>query len=200
VRAEGPITFGSFNNLAKLSVATVGLWARVLQAVPGSRLLLKGRALNEESVRSFVCGQFETAGVSRDRVECVGETAKFRDHLAMYDRVDVALDTVPYNGTTTTCEALWMGVPVVALRGRNHASRVGASLLAAAELPELVAGEEGEFVRIAAGLAGDRGRVDELRKTLRSRVQQSSLCDGGAHTRSLELAYRAIWIEWCSLV
>jgi predicted O-linked N-acetylglucosamine transferase (SPINDLY family) len=119
------------------------------------------------------------------------------DHLAAYRRVDIALDTHPYNGTTTTCEALYMGVPVVTLAGRHHASRVGASLLHAVGLPGLVADSPDEYVRIAAGLAADAARRAELRASLRAMLLGSPLCDAPGFARKFGEALRGVWRERC---
>lgn len=195
---DRPLTFGSFNNLAKLSPGAVALWSGVLATVPGSRLLLKGNALREESVRSGIRTRFQGAGVDGERVDFLPETAAFHDHLACYGHVDVALDSMPYNGTTTTCEALWMGVPVVTLRGRLHAGRVGASLLTAAGCSEWVAETPEQFAATAAGLVSDRAKLDVLRAKLRGRVRTSRLCDATTHTREIEAAYRRMWHAWCA--
>ncbi|MGD0465031.1 MAG: hypothetical protein ABSB74_21315, partial [Tepidisphaeraceae bacterium] len=119
-------------------------------------------------------------------------------HLELYHRVDLALDTYPYHGTTTTCEALWMGVPVVSLAGRTHASRVGVSLLSNVGLPEFIARTPQQYVQIATGLAGDLPRLAELRRTLRPRMQASPLMDAPRFARNVEAAYRRMWENWCS--
>jgi protein O-GlcNAc transferase len=118
-------------------------------------------------------------------------------HLALYDRIDIALDPFPYNGTTTTCQALWMGVPVVALRGDRHASRVGASLLTQIGLTDLIADSIGAYVEIAVALASDPARLADLRHSLRRRMAASSLCDAGGFARKTEHAYRTMWQRWC---
>jgi predicted O-linked N-acetylglucosamine transferase (SPINDLY family) len=120
-----------------------------------------------------------------------------RRHLAAYDRVDIALDPFPYNGTTTTCEALWMGVPVVALAGDAHMSRVGVSLLTRVGLPELVADTPARYVEIASRLAADRGRLRALRGTLRAQIAGSPVCDAPLVTSGLETALRQVWQDWC---
>lgn len=178
------ITFGSFNNAQKLSTATVRLWSRLLREVPGSRLLLKGVAFSEAALRADVLARFAAEGATS--VEILPRAATTAAHLALYDRIDVGLDPTPYNGTTTTCEALWMGVPVITMAGQTHASRVGASLLTAVGLPELIAADEEGFVRLAQDLAADPGRVAGLRAGLRARVAGSPLCDGAGWCREFE--------------
>jgi predicted O-linked N-acetylglucosamine transferase (SPINDLY family) len=118
-------------------------------------------------------------------------------HLAAYHQVDIALDPFPYNGTTTTCEALWMGVPVVTLRGDRHVGRVGASLLTQVGLPDLIAASVEEYVEVAAALAVDAARLNELRRSLRQRMAASPLCDGRAFARKIESAFRGMWRKWC---
>lgn len=195
--ASGHVTFGSFNTNPKLSGATLDLWARVLRENPGSRLLLKNQDLNDASIVELRRRQFAERGVEPERVDLMGETPTKAEHLGMYARVDIALDPFPYNGTTTTVEALFMGVPVVALEGASHVSRVSVSLLSVVGLEELIARNADEYARIARELASDAGRLAELRRTLRGRVLGSALCDGRAFTRTLEAAYRAMWRAWC---
>jgi predicted O-linked N-acetylglucosamine transferase (SPINDLY family) len=196
-KTAGHVTFGSFNALAKLSDATVELWSRVLGAVANSRLLLKTRVLSDEPTRRLTLERFARHGVTAERIEMLGGSNSMPEHLASYARVDVALDTFPYHGTTTTCEAMWMGVPVVTLAGKTHASRVGVSLLNAAGLPELIAGDGDAFVRIATEWAGDVARLESTRAGLRERMLASPLCDATNFTRGLEAALRQIWVEWC---
>ncbi len=187
--AEGPITFGSFNQAAKISPSTLRLWARVIAAVPGSRLLLKARGLGDASTVASLLDRAKAAGIDPARVECAGQLRDDRAHLGAYGRVDVALDPFPYNGTTTTCEALWMGVPTVVRAGDRHAARVGVSLLTRVGLP-LIAASDDDYVALAAALAADRPRLASLRASLRARMAASSLCDAAAFTRGLERAYR----------
>ena len=134
---DGFVTFGSFNNLAKVSRTLVGHWAAILTAVPYSRLLLKSKGLSANGSREHMRQQFRDHGIDAERIELVGWTSDRIDHMNLYRKVDIALDTFPYNGTTTTCEALWMGVPVMTLAGLVHVSRVGASLLHAVGLAEM---------------------------------------------------------------
>jgi predicted O-linked N-acetylglucosamine transferase (SPINDLY family) len=192
-----PITFGSFNAPMKIGTGTLDAWARVLREVPGSRLLLKGRPFGDAGVRRRVQDELAGRGIDAQRIEFALWTPTIRDHLACYSRVDVALDTFPYNGTTTTCEALWMGVPVVTLEGRMHAGRVGASLLTAVGKPELIARTTDEYVALAARLARDPGRLASLRFSLREKMATSPLRDETGHAARFEAALRSAWREWC---
>ncbi|MFM1822172.1 MAG: hypothetical protein RI967_438 [Planctomycetota bacterium] len=188
---DGPIVFGSFNLSSKISADTVALWSEVLSQVPDAQLLAKSKALAGDLARGHFLARLEAAGIARARVEIVAYTPSIEAHLALYRRVHIALDTVPYNGTTTTCEALWMGVPVVVLEGDRHAARVGASLLAAAGLPEFIARDGTAYARIAADLARDATRLADLRATLRARLSASPLTDRSAYATRLLAALRA---------
>ncbi|MBK9188155.1 MAG: hypothetical protein IPM33_04285 [Phycisphaerales bacterium] len=196
-RGDGPVTFGSFNALQKINPPLVHLWARVLQAVPGSVLLLKSWNLADRGSWAEFTRRFTDAGIDETRLQLCEPIAGIAEHLAAYSRVDVALDTFPYHGTTTTCEALWMGVPVVTLAGDRHASRVGASLLHAAGLPDLVAKDEEAYVHIATSLAGHATRRAHLRATLRDDLRAGPLCDEASYCRRLESALRGLWRQWC---
>lgn len=194
----GSITFGSFNEAKKISHEVLGLWAKVLKAAPGSRLLLKAGSFDDEVVRRDVEARFLRKGIGADRLEIVARTPSRAEHLAYYGRVDVALDTFPYHGTTTTCEAMWMGVPTVSLRGDRHASRVGASLLHSVGLDALIANSHEEFVNAAISLTNDLPALKKLRAGLRERMWTSPLCDAPGFTGDLEAAYRAWWHTWCA--
>jgi len=194
----GHITFGSFNAMAKINEGVVALWAKLLEAVPRSRLLMKNHSLRDAATRARYAALFEARGIAPDRLDLVGSLERPTEHLMLYNRVDIGLDPFPYNGTTTTCEALWMGVPVMTLAGDRHAGRVGASLLTQVGLTELVAQTPDDYVRLAAALAGDRERLTALRAALRERMQRSPLCDAQSFTRDLEAAYRERWQAWCA--
>jgi protein O-GlcNAc transferase len=195
---QGHVTFGCFSNIFKVTPQILPLWARILGEVPGSRLLLKDKAFASASTRGRVIAALQQAGIEPGRVELLPFEHVHQNHLALYRRVDVALDTFPYCGTTTTCDALWMGVPVVSMTGRNHASRVGLSLLNAAGMPELAGSDEREYVEIAKAVAGDFDKLEMIRDSLRQRMRQSRLLDAPAFTRGLEAAYRSAWCKWCS--
>jgi predicted O-linked N-acetylglucosamine transferase (SPINDLY family) len=188
-----PITFGSFNNLQKISPETIQSWAGVLTAVPDSRLLLKSPGLSDPSVQRLLIERLGQAGILPGRVEMIAFTKDRREHLALYHRVHVALDTTPYNGTTTTCEALWMGVPVVTTLGDRHAARVSASLLHACGHAELVAKDADAFVELARTLAADRTRLSALRTGLRGELRTSPLCDAPAYAARFHAAIRECW-------
>jgi predicted O-linked N-acetylglucosamine transferase (SPINDLY family) len=197
-RTDSRVTFGSFNNLAKISLETVALWSRVLAEVPNSRLMIKGHYFADAGTRERFCRRFSEYGVAGDRLLLFSEPRGAVEHYDTLNRVDIALDTVPYNGTTTTCEALWMGVPVIVLAGARHASRVGVSLLKAAGLPELIAPTPDAYVGLARALARDLGGLAALRTSLRARLAGSPLLDTRQLTRDLEATYRTLWRQWCA--
>jgi predicted O-linked N-acetylglucosamine transferase (SPINDLY family) len=192
------VTFGSFNLASKISPETIALWAAAMAAVPESRLLLKSRSLGHAESRMRLLERLAAGGIAGDRVETVAYTASVAEHLDLYARVHVALDAFPYAGATTTCEALWMGVPVVTLAGDRHAARVGASLLAAAGLPELVANTPERFAGITARLAHDRDRLAGFRTQARERLRASPLLDAAAYAARFHAALRSCWRDRCA--
>ncbi len=196
--AAGRVTFGCFNNLAKVTPEMVALWSRLLGAVPQARLLLKAHALGNDSARRSLHAQFAAHGIDAARVTLLGPEESPAGHLGRYREVDIALDTFPYHGTTTTCEALWMGVPVVTLAGGTHVSRVGASILKRAGLDELVAATPEDYVAKAAALAADPKKLGALRQGLRARLRASPLLDAAGFARSVEAAYQDAWKAWAA--
>lgn len=196
-QARGCVTFGSFNDLAKITDTMLATWSRVLAAVPASRLKLKGRGLSAGGVREALEERLARAGIELARVELLERTPDTVSHLALYHDVDIALDTFPYHGTTTTCEALWMGVPVVTLVGDRHMSRVGASLLTAIGHPEWCANERDGYVRIATELAGDIARLAAIRAGLRAELHASPLLDFTGQAACFGAALRECWAAWC---
>jgi protein O-GlcNAc transferase len=193
----GHITFGSFNNLAKVTPEVVRCWSAILLAVPGSRLVLKSHTLADAGVAQRYTALFAAADVAADRLDLLPRITATDGHLAAYHRIDIALDPFPYNGTTTSCEALWMGVPVVTLAGSRHAGRVGASLLSRLGLGALIAADEASYVATAARLAGDRPALATLRDGLRERMRQSPLCDAAGFAREMAVAFRRMWQSRC---
>jgi predicted O-linked N-acetylglucosamine transferase (SPINDLY family) len=197
VVGSGEIVFASFNAVQKINKPLAELWRDVLDATPGSRLLLKANGLREADAVTTVAKRLAAWGLPMERVELVGATRTRAEHLAMYAQVDVALDTYPYHGTTTTCEALWMGVPVVVLAGDRHASRVGISLLQAVGRREMVAQTRAEYVQIASSLAKNASKLQKIRADLRRNVSESPLCDEVAFGERLRSNLRDMWRNWC---
>ena len=191
------VTFGSFNNFTKVNPETVALWADVLNAVPGSRLLCKSQSSKDQTAQSVIRQGLEKAGIDPGRISFSSFRKTQESHLSVYHDIDIALDTFPYNGTTTTCEALWMGVPVVTLCGERHASRVSASLLSTIGFPAGIAESRDEYVLTARLLAETPGMLRMLRRTLRDSVMRSPLCDSRFHAERLENAFRTVWRAWC---
>lgn len=197
---SGNVTFGCFNAPAKFSDSILAIWGEVLRTVPGSRLMLKGQGFGLSSMRERYLERLARAGLDPARVEFIERTTGTAEHLALYHRVDIALDTFPYHGTTTTCEALWMGCPVVTLLGDRHAARVTASLVSAVGHPEWVARSPSEYVAIAAGLARDVNGLAELRGRLREEMSASVLLDHVGQAGCFGAAVRACWRDWCGSV
>jgi predicted O-linked N-acetylglucosamine transferase (SPINDLY family) len=191
------VAFGSFNNPVKVNDSVLGLWGGILRQVPRARLQLKYRN-RFGPLRGRIERVLAAESVTADRLELSDEALAHAGHLALYNRIDIALDPFPFTGSTTTFEALWMGVPVVTLAGRTMASRWSASILHALKLDELIAHSPADYVAKAVALANDPPRLAELRSTLRARVANSPLCDGRGRTRQIERLLRAVWRRWCS--
>lgn len=195
--AERPLTFGSFNNVPKLTPHTIKLWSAVLSEVPGSRLILKAPSFKDEmAIRTFR-ERFAAEGVDTDRIEFRGPVG-LTDMMAEYADVDIALDPVPYNGGTTTLQALWMGVPVVVKEGANFVSRMGASFMRAAGLSDWVAKNDAEYVKIAAKMAKDRQALLKLKQGLRDRLLDAPGWNIAGYTRDFEKALQAMWAQYCT--
>jgi predicted O-linked N-acetylglucosamine transferase (SPINDLY family) len=192
---NGCVTFGSLNNFCKVTEPTLRLWGQVLAGVKDSRLMIMSAA---GSHRQRVLATLGEEGIAAERVEFVEPRGR-AGYLELYHRMDVMLDTFPYNGHTTSLDALWMGVPVVSLAGASSVARAGLSQLSNLGLPELVAWNAEEFRRIAIQLAGDIPRLAELRRTLRARMETSVLMDAPRFACGIEGAYRAMWRRWCGL-
>jgi protein O-GlcNAc transferase len=197
VLKAGHVTFGSFNNFAKVSPEVIELWTKILTAIPGSRLLMKAKSLSDRSTRDYVMGLFLQRGMTAGRIDLLSWEPSTGGHLETYKRIDIGLDTFPYAGTTTTCEAGWMGVPVITLAGNTHASRVGASLLSNIGIPELIAKTPDEYLAMAVNLANDTKSLQRLHEGLRSMMMRSPLTDAKRFIIDLENSFRSIWREWC---
>jgi len=188
----GGVTFGCFNRLSKLNDAVLALWARVLQAVPGSRLLLKAKELIEPSAQQATVARFAVHGIEPERILVEGFTPR-ADYLSNYQRVDIALDPFPFPGGTTTAEALWMGVPVLTRRGNRFLSHAGESLLHAAGLAQWIADDDDDYVAKARGFAQDRAGLAACRASLRQQLVASPLCDAPRFSAHLEHALHDMW-------
>jgi predicted O-linked N-acetylglucosamine transferase (SPINDLY family) len=193
-RAAGFITFGSMNNIAKVSEAAVATWSGILKRVPGSRLVLTN--LPEGEGTAQIARRFAAQGIAEERLVLQGKLSA-EAYEAQLQKIDLGLDPYPYNGTTTTCQSLWMGIPVITLEGETSVARSGYALLQTLGLEELIARDEAEYVEIATRLANDLDRLDALRSGMRSRFEASALRDETGFTREIEDAYRAIWRDWC---
>lgn len=187
------ITFGSFNNLAKINDSVINVWSEVLKKLANSRLLIKNPSLTDVTTREAYVEKFKQCGIEDKRIKLIGHTPTRYQHLSMYADIDIALDTFPYNGTTTTCEALWMGVPVISLCGDHHAARVGASLLSAANKSEWIAYSEEGYIEKALSLAENTEILKSNREKQRDFISNTPLLDNRAFVISLENAYQKIW-------
>ena len=190
---EDGMILGSFNELTKLTPAAIRLWSLVMTALPDARLLLKARRLDNASVQEDLAQRFAAHGIPRSRLIFYPRTASFRQHMATYGEMDIALDPLPRTGGTTTMEALWMGVPVVTLAGERFIERLSASVLAAIGLEELVAESEADYIDKVCALAADHERRQALRSSLRQRMSESSLCNARSLARAMEDAYADMW-------
>lgn len=192
--AKGYVTFGSFNTLPKIGPQVVAVWARILKALPTARLMIL--TVPEGSTRTRLAQAFAAHGIGPERLELMARLPSWQ-FMEAHQQADIALDPFPYNGTTTTCQTLWMGVPVIALAGSAHVSRVGVSMLSNLGLQHLIARDHQEYVSLAVSLAENREELAALRAGLRERMQASPLTDGARLTGFLETAYVKMWGDYC---
>jgi len=192
-QTDGRVTFGCLNNFCKVNEQVLRLWAQVLQTIPTSRFML---LCPEGSHRQSLLDMLRRERINPDRIELIGGRPRLQ-YLELYRRIDLGLDTFPYNGHTTSLDSFWMGVPVITLVGQTVVGRAGLSQLTNLGLPELIARTPEQYVRIAAALAQDLPRLAELRRTLRARMQASPLMDAPRFARNIEAAYRQMWRNWC---
>lgn len=193
--SNGYITFGCFNNLTKMNDAVVAVWARILSAVPGSKLFLKYSQLNDEVICQHTLQRFASQGIGGERLILEGISPR-AEYFACYHRVDIALDPFPYPGGTTTIEGLWMGVPVITKRGDRFLSHAGETIVHNAGLSDWVASDEEDYVAMAVSYASDLGRLSELRSALRGQVLASPIFDAMRFAGNFEQAMRGMWKEW----
>ncbi len=195
--SNGYVTFGTFNNSTKVGPGAVEVWAQVLRETPGSRLLMKSDQFRDEALRRKFLDAFLSHGIDGERIEFMPKIPAMSGHLRAHGRLDIALDPFPYNGGTTSLEAAWMGVPMIALRGDRFFSRMGASILAQLGLTDLVAETAEDYVERAVALARNTEHLAGLRWQLRPRMLASPLCDAQTFARDIEAAYRDMWRRWC---
>ena len=194
--ATGKLTFGCFNNTAKLTEAVVACWSKLLCALPEAQLFLKHKAFGDAGVRQRYQELFAQRGIAADRIRFAGHSHR-AEYLAAYQEVDIGLDPFPFNGCTTMVEALWMGVPMVSLRGDRYAGHMGETILQNIGLGECVADSEEAYISKAIALASDLSHLAGMRQQLRAQLLNSPLCDGAGFTRDLETTYRTMWETWC---
>ena len=195
---RGQVTFGSFNNLSKHGPLVLKTWASLLHRIPGSRLIMKSNQDGDPYPMERVFKAFEREGIAAARLELLGRTESHAEHLALYNRMDIALDTFPYNGVTTTCEALWMGVPVLTLHGDRPTARYGASLLTQAGLTDFIAQDLEDYQARAERWSQDLKALSGLRAGLREKLRRSPLLDAQGFAKDLERALRDQWRNWCA--
>ena len=189
------ITFGSFNNIQKITQNNLLTWIKILQSLPKSRLVLKSIQYSTDSVITKFLNIFEENNISKERIKLLPMIPSVHGHLAMYNKIDIALDTFPYNGATTTMESLWMGVPVITITGENHASRVGTSILKNLNLKNLIAKDEKEYIKLSIELSKDINLLNYYQNNLRDIMKKSVLLDGKSFAIKIEQAFEKIFSE-----
>jgi len=187
-----PITFGCFNVLSKITPEVISVWAQILNKIEGSRMLLKSQHFSDTQVKRKYQILFQRNGIDPERIDFTSWVESRREHLEMYNRIDLALDTFPYNGTTTTCEALWMGVPVLTIEGESHVSRVSSSILSRLSLDDLAVDNIDAYVAKAVEIVRNKKMLNELRETITSTIEGSDLCNGKLFASNVEDAYRVM--------
>ena len=192
-KRTGRVTFGSFNNFAKITAEVITVWSNILKRIPTATLFLKYKDLESVPMTQYIHHQFMTRGVLVSQLRIQGDDASHVEHMARYNNIDIALDPFPYNGTTTTLDALWMGVPVITLAGASHVGRVGVSQMSNLGLQELIAKNQDDYVNIAVELAGNIEKLSALRAGMRERMLASPLMNVERFTRNLEQGYEQMW-------
>jgi len=187
------ITFGSFNNLAKITPKVIEVWSNILNAIPSSRLIMKCKPFASATVQRRILEVFRSHGIDSSRVDLMLLMSRNFDHLSAYSGMDISLDPWPYAGTTTTCESLFMGVPVITLKGNCHAHNVGVSLISQVGLEDWIANSESQYIQLAIQYAQDIDRLQKIRNSLRETMINSYLCNGPLFTQNLESVYRQLW-------
>ena len=194
---SGKIAFGSFNHARKLNSSTVDLWCKILQQVPEAELVIKCRQFGKGKTLSVLTEKFRQMGIEQSRLRVLDFVKSNEGHMTSYNEMDVALDPHPYNGTTTSVEAMWMGVPLITKAGDRHSARVGTTLLKSVGLEEFIAHSDQEYIKKAVEIAKNRDKLLEIKRTLRERMLNSPLCDSVGFARKFEAAIREMWKKWC---
>ena len=193
-KSNGYITFGSFNNLSKVTPEVIQVWSKILHAIPTSRLILKNSMLNHG--KKQLLELFKQEGIAEDRIKLHETLASMEEHLKLYSAIDIGLDPFPFNGATTTCEALWMGVPVITLLGDRHVGRVGASILTNVGLTDFIAQDIDGYVELAIKMASNIEYLQDIRQGLRKKMESSPLCNGKSFACDIENAYQDMWNKY----
>ena len=188
------ITFGSFNNLSKITPQVINVWSKILHLVPKSQLILKCRKLKYN--KDYYFEFFKKEGLAKDRIHFYEHVHNTNDHLKLYNKIDICLDPFPYNGATTTCEALWMGVPVITLLGDRHAGRVGASILTNVNLNDFIAADIESYIKLAVEMSANKTYLANIRKTLRKRMKEAPICNSRSFANDIENAYQFMWSNY----
>jgi len=191
------LCFGAFHNTSKVSDTTIKLWSNVLANIPRSKILLQAAAYDDPDIVRYFQSCFEKYGIKRHRIQCVG-TLPFKQYLKLHHQIDIMLDTQPWTGHTTSCHALWMGIPILTLAGKRHASRIGQRLLHAINLQDWIAENTQEFVKKAVLFSQDYHALNTLRKNMRSRINTSDISNRKQFVDSLEKVLRQLWVTWCT--
>jgi protein O-GlcNAc transferase len=193
---RGFITFGSFNTLRKISTKVLSVWCEILNKIPNSELFLKNGSLGCPHTKSIILRTFTEAGIAKERIHLHSFQRLTQDHLAFYNKIDISLDTFPYNGTTTTCEATWMGVPTITLCREEHRNRVGKTILNQVGLEDFVANNSQEYIEKAIKYSKSISELSILKNSLRPIIENSYLCTPLAFTQNLEGLYQSLWKKW----
>ncbi|WPL13863.1 MULTISPECIES: O-linked N-acetylglucosamine transferase, SPINDLY family protein [Thiorhodovibrio] len=195
---DGRLWLGSFNNLAKVRAQSLALWAQAMHALPEAMLLLKDKKADDPLVQARILEAMHSHGISRERIGFFSRTPSWSEHMALYNHIDIALDTIPFNSATTACDALWMGTPLVTLLGDQLAGRQAASILTGLGRSKWIARDADEFVAIVTALARDTKQRRHIRATQREQMQASELCDGKGLARALEQSFEQMFRRWQS--
>ncbi|KPA15717.1 TPR repeat-containing protein [Candidatus Magnetomorum sp. HK-1] len=190
------ICFGGFHNTSKISDKVILLWSNVLKQVPDSNMMLQAAAYDDPDIVRYFQSCFENHGISKNRVKCVG-TLPFDHYLRLHHHIDIMLDTFPWTGHTTSCHALWMGIPILTLKGNKHSSRIGQCLMNALDMPEWIADDHDSFVEKAHRFSQDFNKLNKIRAYLRNQILKAKISNKQTYAQSLENTFRNIWQHWC---